>query len=363
GRAGGDRLRRPYGWRGDGAGLAAAHRLNAMQKRFVALREDRPGPAWLARFNAGRGEAEDWYVGQGRGPLPTSEECRAALRRHMPELLTSYDRVCALVGDDERARQVLSHYRPPPLRFGCTNAVWIGIDGPALVRNYDFPIEIVSDHFESTSWFGREVISKAQRPWGGCLDGMNADGLAASATFGGSQAQGPGFSIILILRYVLETCRHVAEGVQALRRIPVALSQNVTLLDRSGAYATMFLGPDRVPTVSEVRACTNHQELSGPLAPASAMGTAERQKTALRALDDPGMTLEDLTARFLEPPLYSRDRKSPTVYSAVYRPAELRVDYLWPGKCWTQRIGQFESGEYTHDYGYLSDQPSAEFRT
>jgi hypothetical protein len=42
------------------------------------------------------------------------------------------------------------------------------------------------------------------------------------------------------------------------------------------------------------------------------------------------------------------------VYSAVYRPGELRVDYLWPGKCWTQRIGQFESGEYTHDYGDLS---------
>lgn len=67
------------------------------------------------------------------------------------------------------------------------------------------------------------------------------------------------------------------------------------------------------------------------------------------------MTLENLTASFLVPPLYCRQRKSPTVYSAVYRPAELRVDYLWPGKCWTQRIGHFESGEYTHDYGDLSD--------
>ncbi|MEO8922341.1 MAG: C45 family autoproteolytic acyltransferase/hydrolase [Caldimonas sp.] len=327
-----------------------------MQKRFVALREDRPGVAWLTRFNAGRDEALHWYLGEGRDPPATADECRAALRRHMPELLSSYDHVCALVGDDERARQMLSHYRPPPLLFGCTQAVWLGSDGPALVRNYDFPIEIVSDHFESTSWFGREVISKAQRPWGGCLDGMNADGLVASATFGGSQAQGLGFSIILILRYVLETCKHVAEGVEALRRIPVALSQNVTLLDKSGAYATMFLGPDRVPTASQVRVCTNHQEINAPIGSATAAGTIERQQAALRALEDPGTTLGNLTARFLVQPLYSRNLKSPTVYSAVYRPGELRVDYLWPGKCWTQRIGQFESGEYTHDYGSLSDQ-------
>ncbi len=326
-----------------------------MQKRFVAFREDRPGAAWLARFGSGRGEAERWYLGEGRGPPSTSEECRAALRRHMPELLPPYERVCALVGDDERAHQMLSHYRPPPLLFGCTQAVWLGADGPALVRNYDFPIEVVSDHFEATSWFGREVIAKAQRPWGGCLDGMNADGLVASATFGGSSAQGAGFAIILILRYVLETCRNVAEGAEALGRIPVALSQNVTLLDASGAYATMFLGPDRIPALSKVAVCTNHQEVAGAMGQQAATGTIERQQAALRALDDPEMTLENLSARFLEPPFYSRSRRSPTVYSAVYRPGERRVDYLWPGKCWTQRIGGFEPGEYIHDYGDLSE--------
>ncbi len=325
-----------------------------MQKRFVALREDRPGAAWLGRFRSGRGEAERWYLGEGRGAPPTANECRAALRRHMPELLPPYEHACSLVGDDERAHEMLSHYRPPPLLFGCTQAVWLGAGGPALVRNYDFPIEIVSGHFESTSWFGREVISKAQRPWGGCLDGMNADGLVASATFGGSRAQGPGFAVILILRYVLETCRNVAEGAEALGRIPVALSQNVTLLDASGAYATVFLGPDRVPTLSRVPVCTNHQEVGASIGPETATGTIERQQTALCALEAPGMTLETLTAQFLVSPLYSRSRSSPTVYSAVYRPGERRVDYLWPGKRWTQRIGRFEAGEYSHDYGDLS---------
>src|SRR5690242_5552439 len=201
-----------------------------MQKRFVARREDTPGTAWKERFVAGRAETEAWYRGTGRGAPPTAAECRAQLQRHMPELLAPYDRVCTLVGEDDLAPQMLSQFRPPPLMHGCTQAVWLGADGPALVRNYDFPLDVVSDQFESTRWFGREVISKGQRPWGGCLDGMNGDGLVASVTFGGSAAQGAGFAIILVGRYVLETCRHVSEAVSTLCRIPVALSQNVTVL-------------------------------------------------------------------------------------------------------------------------------------
>jgi hypothetical protein len=36
------------------------------------------------------------------------------------------------------------------------------------------------------------------------------------------------------------------------------------------------------------------------------------------------------------------------------RPAEGRVDYLWPGRSFCQRIGRFEPGEYTHDYDELA---------
>jgi predicted choloylglycine hydrolase len=76
------------------------------------------------------------------------------------------------------------------------------------------------------------VIAKAQRPWGGCLDGMNEDGLVVSNTFGGSPAKGRGFSIILMLRYVLETCRRVDEAIVALSRIPIAQSHNARIIRR-----------------------------------------------------------------------------------------------------------------------------------
>jgi predicted choloylglycine hydrolase len=266
----------------------------------------------------------------------------------MPELLPEYDRVCSLVGDDDLAHRILSHFRPPPAVAGCSQAVWLGPGGPALIRNYDFPLDIVSDRFEATCRSGRRVIAKAQRPWGGCLDGMNEDGLAASLTFGGGSGQGAGFSVILMLRYVLETCRRVEEAVAALCRIPVALSQNVTLLDRTGAYATLFLGPDRPPEVTRHLVCTNHQDADG------SADSVLRQRALQEALQDPAMTLPALTGRFLQPPLYSRRIDSATVYTSVYWPEEGRVDFLWPGKTWHQSFDAFVPGEYTHDYGDLT---------
>jgi len=271
----------------------------------------------------------------------------------MPELVPHYDSACALVGDDDLAHRILSHYRPPPIVHGCSQAIWLGDGGPALVRNYDYPLDIVSDRFELTAWSGHRVIAKAQRPWGGCLDGMNEDGLVASQTAGGSPAQGLGFSVILVLRYVLETCRNVDQAIAALSRIPIALSQNVTLLDRTGQFATVFLGPDREPAISRIPACTNHLETTTKLGSAALTRSFRRQRSILAALEERTMTLERLTAKFFEPPLYSRQDGFTTVYTAVYLPAEGRVDYLWPGERWSQRFNHFVAAEYTHDYGEL----------
>ena len=317
-------------------------------KRFVAACEDRPGRPWLSRFHAGREEAERWYRGDRPAALPSASECRDALARHMPELLKHYDEACALVGEDEMAHRILSHYRPPAMRGGCSQAVWTGEGGPALVRNFDYPLEVISDRIEQTNWSGRRVICKAQRPWGGCLDGMNEDGLAASVTLGGRRVQGQGFAIILILRYLLETCANVDEAVAALCRIPVAMAQNVTLLDRTGSFATLFLGPDRPPAVTRLKACTNHQE-----AIAGRQNSVLRQETLLQLLADPAMSLPDLIGEFLEPPLYSRRRSFTTAYTAIYRPAEGTVEFLWPGKTWRLGFDRFEPGEYTHDYDVL----------
>ncbi|MDG2285365.1 MAG: C45 family autoproteolytic acyltransferase/hydrolase, partial [Alphaproteobacteria bacterium] len=257
-----------------------------MKKTFKFYSEDRPGAPWAKRFQAGRDEARAWYTGQGRSNLPSSSECRDALKTHMPELIDAYDQACALLGAMEIDRCVLSHYRPAPEASGCSIDVWIGGDGPALVRNYDFPLEILSNGFEYSNWSGRKVISKAQRPWGGFLDGMNDDGLVAALTYGGGVDAGQGFSVILILRYLMETCSTVEQALEKIVRVPIALSHNVTLLDASGAYATVFLGPNRRPAITDNRVSVNHQEIAG-----AATGSLERQETISGLLSSPDATL------------------------------------------------------------------------
>lgn len=317
-------------------------------KRFVSCREDRPGADWLTRFRAGRSETETWYR-RGATDLPSAEACRAAIATHMPELLGPYDHACGLVGDDPVAHRMLSQYRPPAVAHGCSQAIWIGEGGPALVRNYDFPLDVLTGRFELTDWSGRRVIGSAQRPWGGLLDGMNEDGLVASLTFGGGRETGLGFAVILVLRYVLETCRDVAEGIAALRGIPIAQAQNVMLLDAAGRHATVFLAPNAPARVTMERVCTNHQ------APGRATGDSLKRHRVLSDLLSQSETLSGLTDRFLEPPLYSRRRGFTTGYSALYRPRERSVQYFWPGHRRDQSFVAFDEGDYTHDYGELRD--------
>ncbi|MFJ8545807.1 carcinine hydrolase/isopenicillin-N N-acyltransferase family protein [Streptomyces sp. NPDC093586] len=66
-----------------------------------------------------------------------------------------------------------------------------------------------------------------------------------------------------MLRYLLETCRTVDEAVERLRTIPVAIPQNVTLVDPDRT-ATVYVGPD-IPLTGAPDSCAaNHQHLPVP---------------------------------------------------------------------------------------------------
>jgi hypothetical protein len=51
----------------------------------------------------------------------------------------------------------------------------------------------------------------------------------------------------------------VNDAVRVLRRVPVHMSYNVTVLDRSGEHVTAYLAPDRPARVTNLAAATNHQ--------------------------------------------------------------------------------------------------------
>ena len=60
-------------------------------------------------------------------------------------------------------------------------------------------------------------------------------------------------------RCVLGAYVCVGKAVTVVDRAPAALPQRATLLDRTGAYATLFLVPGRPAEGTLLPACANHQ--------------------------------------------------------------------------------------------------------
>jgi predicted choloylglycine hydrolase len=335
---------------------ATAPPAGAEQLEFETVAELEPGPKWQARFAAMWPAYRAWYLKDGGADRPDLATCRRALTHHMPELVPTYERLVELAGGDPLAARLLSLYRPPGFVVGCSQGAWTR-GAPVLVRNYDYPVARLEGIVYLTAWSGRRVIGMSDCLWG-LLDGINDAGLAVSLTFGGRRDVGDGFGIPIVVRYVLETCDTVAEARASLARIPVHAAQNLTVLDRSGAFLTAYVGPGRPPEFHALAATTNHQGTVEWPEYARAIRTVERERCVLALLDDPAMTRERFVEAFLEPPLRSTGYRAGfgTTYTAAYYPAQRRAEYRWPGFTWEHSFERFE--ERTHAETF-ADQPRA----
>lgn len=315
-----------------------------MEKTFHAIAEDRPGPKWLAGFQAAWPEGRDWYLKDGEAARPSLSECRAALSDHMPELLSLHEALTALVGGDEIAARALSGWHPPAVFTGCSQIARRDPE-PVLIRNYDFDPRFTQGTILLSRWTGRRVLAMAEAH-NGALDGMNDAGLVASLTFGGRFVYGPGFGIPWVIRYLLETCETTAQATAALQRLPVTHAQNVLLIDATGDIATVMVAPDRPALVSDAQVVTNHQSHDQDTPSVRGTFSFEREACLLERAGE-GLSLAELTEAFFAPPLYNRDYADGfgTVYTAVYRPTRGEVTYLWPGDRWRQSFTAFEEGE------------------
>ena len=317
------------------------------QLALEAVDEPVPGAAWQARFEAMWPAYRAWYLRDGDAARPSYPVARRALREHMPELVPMWERLVDLAGGGDLAARTLSLYRPPGFVVGCSQGAWTR-DEPVLVRNYDYPASRLEGVICLTRWSERRVIGMSDCLWG-LLDGVNDAGLVISLTFGGRREVGDGFAIPLVVRYVLETCDTVAEAQAALARIPVHAAQNLTLLDRTGAYLTAYVGPGRPPQFHALAATTNHQgEIDWPEY-AAAIRSEERERCVLDLLGDEAVDRERFVASFLEPPLRNTeyDKGFGTLYTAAYEPRAGRVEYRWPGETWKQSFDRFEPGART----------------
>jgi predicted choloylglycine hydrolase len=148
------------------------------------------------------------------------------------------------------------------------------------------------------------------------------------------------------MRYVLETCETAREAASALARIPSHMAYNVTVLDKAGGHATVYLAPDRDALVTSAAVATNHQENVEWHRHARVTATVERERFLLQRLTLHQEPAEEFIGAFLKPPLYSLafGRGFGTLYTAVYWPAKGEARYCWPGTAWPQSLSSFHEG-------------------
>jgi predicted choloylglycine hydrolase len=312
---------------------------------FRAFAENEPGDRIASHLRSAWPVFRRWWHGgtdQRASTRPSGSEARARLEEHMPELVPTWQRLSAMLGDDPDAAAALALWNPPAFLTGCSQAA-VPAGGPALIRNYDWDYRLYDAVVARTAYQGRRVLGMLDCLWG-LLDGVNDAGLAVSLTFGGRPQVGEGFGIPIVIRYVLQACETAGEAAQVLSRIPVHMSYNVTALDRDGGLATVYLAPDRPATVTDRAVATNYQGTVEWAPYAAAIRTVERQER-LEEMLAAGADAPSVAAACLRPPLYATKFGAGfgTLYTAEYRPADGVARYYWPGQTWEHsldRLGQ-----------------------
>ena len=328
--------------------------MSSVALTFRAVSEPTPGPRWQALFEEAWPGYERWFLREGDARRPTVAESTRMLRRYLPELMPTYERLVELAGGRDRQARLLSLWCPTPFFSACSQVVWPAARPTVLVRNYDYMPVLCDAVLFHTRWDRRNVVASSDCFWG-ALDGINDDGLAVSLAFGGRTTTGPGFGIPLVLRYVLERCSATAEAVEVLCRVPINMPYNVTVLDAAGEFATVLLAPDRAPQVRPAPIATNHQDPSGGerSAYADATSTFEREAFLAERLADADESEHQLIERFLAPPLYATQWATGygTLYTAAYRPAAKTLELRWPGQQLVLGCDGFADQEIAVTYG------------
>ena len=298
--------------------------------QFDVVNEALPGERFTQLFNHSWPAYRAWYLDEGESARPSYLDCITALQEHMPELVPLYKDLLELLDCNDLQARFLSLYCPPTFYTACSQLIYKREES-ALIRNYDFPSFLCEGTILSTQWLDKKVIAMADCVWG-VLDGINDSGLTVSINYGGQLVEGEGFGITIVIRYILETCSTVQEAIDVLKRVPVHLDYTIALLDKDSNHATVFIAPNRDACVTMATTSSNHQE---PIKDGKALfleDSALRLDTLNEIAANKHTNLLQTTSQFLYPPLYRPHEvyESGTLYTAVYKPIQGQVHYIWP---------------------------------
>ncbi len=310
------------------------------------IHEEKPSAKWQAMFQKSWPFYKEWFLVEGASERPGYLTSSTQLELYMPELMPIYTRLCELAGGDDLSARYLSMYCPPPYIAGCSQLA-LNLISPTLIRNYDYNPYLFEGVMLKTNWL-QPVIGMVDCNWG-LLDGVNASGLSASLAFGGRKVKGIGFGIPLVIRYLLETCHSVIEATQKLKKLPIHMAYNITLVDKYFDYATVYSSPDRGVIISKDRVATNQQQIVEWDNYELVALSQKRMDFIHHCLSVPNITEENLIHSFSQSPLHVKNLEHSfvTIYTAVYKPLDLSALIKWEGNEVYQSFSNFKERVFT----------------
>jgi len=338
----------------DNCPITQSPRYLMLPTTFRARRVGLIDSQWQAVFDDYWPAYESWYRRKKAGDINPGalKQGYRQLATIMPEMLPLYESFLEAGNDCPVAAQFLTGYQPPAYLVSCSQAVLLD-EEPLLMRNYDLSPDLSENLLTQSNWLGHDIIGSNECLWG-LDDGMNASGLAASLTFGGSRQVGKGFGIPFIMRYLLQTCENVRQATRVLQRVPSHMAYNVTLVDKRGDFATVMVAPGQDAQVTRERCITNHQVRVTWPQQAAFSNTLERKKYLDELLARDRLSESELREAFLAAPLRSANFRQNfgTVYTAVFKPSSATMAYHWPGEStWRHGLADFASSQITVDLG------------
>ncbi|MBT4792315.1 MAG: hypothetical protein HON90_12155 [Halobacteriovoraceae bacterium] len=305
--------------------------MSIYSKKFICIEEDFPAKKWLDFYNGVSSGYHKWYFQEGNIQKPSLDECRTALEQYMPKFVSLWEHLRNLTSAEDEMARMLSLYCPTPYKRGCTQAAWTRYS-PVLVRNYDYSPSLFEGRILKSKWFDTNVIATTDCLWG-ALDGINEHGLCISLAYGGSDIIGKGFGITLVVRYILEFCKSSAEAIELLKKIPINMAYNITVMDKYYHVSTIELSPFDEPKVTACPFAVNQQGGFDLNNYSIFSNSSDRKQSISELLFDPLVSIESFIAAFGYAPLYSTDYENSfgTLYTAIYNPFLRASEYRWPG--------------------------------
>ena len=172
-------------------------------------------------------------------------------------------------------------------------------------------------------------------------DGVNEKGLAVGLTFVYPRLTKPGFNAGILLRYILEKCKTTQEAIAAIKTLPIASQQTITIADKSGDIAVVECNCEKVvvitPQVGEDFVASTNNFNSVEMEDYKNLQIDDwrawdRYETAKRALTnnkdkyDLDFTMNLLGGKYGFMCQYDRKTNADTVWSVVY---DLKNKQIW----------------------------------